>query len=230
MSAHREVPMSLDTRGTPRPGQQALLPAASRPGGPPPSTPPTRPRGGHDPATAHLPPTFSHRVPNAELRSRVPSGCAVRIAAADALLTSSPSGPLAHAFSTSAGDLGAARRHDPERAARTRCGKPQPRGRSALHLHHWPAGAHNIPLCAAPSAKSSRSKVDHNGGYAQFAATRSVTIRDRCLNALSLAGDRDQPRMAVAGRPGCERRRASPPRASFLPGAVRQRAHADHDR
>ena len=66
-----------------------------------PSTPPTRPRGGHDPATAHLPPTFSHRMPNAELRSRVPSGCAVRIAAADALLTSSPSGPLAHAFSTS---------------------------------------------------------------------------------------------------------------------------------
>lgn len=89
-----------------------------------PSTPSTRLRGGHDPATAHLQPTFSHRAPNAELRSRVPSGCAVRIAAADALLTSSPSGPLAHAFSTSAGDLGAASRHDPERAARTSSGKP----------------------------------------------------------------------------------------------------------
>jgi hypothetical protein len=132
-----------------------LLPAASRPGGPSPSTPPARLRGGHDPATAHLQPTFSHRVPNAEIRSRVPSGCAVRIAAADSLLTSSPSGPLAHAFSTPAGDFGAARRHDPERAARTSSGKPQPGGRSALHLHHWPAGAvTSVTTARAPAARA----------------------------------------------------------------------------
>jgi len=121
-----------------------------------PGTPPTRLRGGHDPATAHLPPTFSHRLPSAEQRSRVPSGCAVRIAAADSLLTSSPSGPLAHAFSTSAGDLGAASRHDPERAARTSSGKPQPGGqfRRSIRQARMEAASRFRSRCSKCSSKS----------------------------------------------------------------------------
>ena len=163
------------TRRAGRPaGATALLPAASRPGGPPPARRPP----GCEAAMIRLPLIYSRRsataCPNAELRSRVPSGCAVRIAAADSLLTSSPSGPLAHAFSTPARDFGAARRHDPERAARTSSGKPQPGGRSALHLHHWPAGAQNIPICTRRDGGTEGRETAHR----RFSNVLCVTSGD----------------------------------------------------